>query len=94
MSAVTALLRFFPFLIFTKKVPKAIEYLGQVLPFALMGMLTVYCLKSVSFISAPYGIPEIISVATVAILHKLKHNTFLSIISGTVLYMLLVQFVF
>lgn len=94
MAAVTALIRFFPFLLFTKKVPKPVEYLGKVLPFALMGMLVVYCLKSVSFIKYPYGIPEAIAIATVALLHKWKHNTFLSIISGTVLYMVLVQVVF
>ena len=94
MAVVTALIRFFPFLLFTKKVPKPIEYLGKVLPFALMGMLVVYCLKSVSFIKYPYGIPEAIAIAAVALLHKWKHNTFLSIISGTVLYMVLVQVVF
>lgn len=94
MAVVTALIRFFPFLLFTKKVPKPVEYLGKVLPFALMGMLVVYCLKSVSFIKYPYGIPEAIAIAAVALLHKWKHNTFLSIISGTVLYMILVQVVF
>lgn len=94
MAVVTALIRFFPFILFTKKVPKPVEYLGKVLPFALMGMLVVYCLKGVSFIKYPYGIPEAISIATVALLHKWKHNTFLSIISGTVLYMVLVQVVF
>ena len=94
MAVVTALIRFFPILLFTKKVPKPIEYLGKVLPFALMGMLVVYCLKSVSFIKYPYGIPEAIAIAAVALLHKWKHNTFLSIISGTVLYMVLVQVVF
>ena len=59
-----------------------------------MGMLVVYCLKGVSFIKYPYGIPEAIAIAAVALLHKWKHNTFLSIISGTVLYMVLVQVVF
>ena len=94
MAVVTALIRFFPFILFTKKVPKPVEYLGKVLPFALMGMLVIYCLKGVSFIKYPYGIPEAIAIAAVALLHKWKHNTFLSIISGTVLYMVLVQVVF
>ena len=94
MAVVTALIRFFPFLLFTKKVPKPVEYLGKVLPFALMGLLVVYCLKGVSFIKYPYGIPEATAIAAVALLHKWKHNTFLSIISGTVLYMILVQVVF
>jgi len=95
-ALVTAGLRFFPFLIFgeNRKTPPVIAYLGQVLPFAIMGMLVVYCLKDVSFISAPFGIPEAIGCAVVAGLHVWKRNTLLSIGAGTVVYMLLVQFLF
>ena len=64
------------------------------LPFAIMGMLVVYCLRNISFSAIPFGIPEVISVALVVGLHVWKKNTLLSIISGTVCYMLLVQFVF
>jgi len=95
-AAVTAVLRFLPFLIFgeNKKTPAIVTYLGQVLPFAIMGMLVVYCLKDVSFTSAPFGIPEAIGCAAVAGLHIWKRSTLLSIGGGTVIYMLLVQFVF
>lgn len=95
-ALVTAALRFLPFLIFgeTRKTPPVITYLGQVLPFAIMGMLVVYCLKDMAFFAAPFGIPEIIGCATVAGLHIWKRNTLLSIGVGTVVYMLLVQFVF
>lgn len=95
-ALVTAGLRFFPFLIFgeNRKTPPVIAYLGQVLPFAIMGMLVIYCLKDVSFISAPFGIPEAIGCAAVAGLHVWKRNTLLSIGAGTVVYMLLVQFLF
>ena len=94
--AVTALLRFAPFLIFqeNRKTPALLEYLGKVLPYAIMGMLVVYCLKSVDLGAAPYGIPEFLGCAAVAALHVWKRNTLLSIGLGTVLYMLLVQFVF
>jgi branched-subunit amino acid transport protein AzlD len=91
---VTAATRFLPFLIFRKKTPPFVEYLGKVLPCAIMGMLVVYCLKDVSFLSAPYGIPEILGCAAVAVLHLWKRNTLLSIGVGTVFYMLLVQLVF
>ena len=93
---VTAGLRFFPFLIFgeNRKTPPVIAYLGQVLPFAIMGMLVVYCLKDVSFICAPFGIPEAIGYAVVAGLHVWKRTTLLSIGAGTVVYMLQVQFLF
>lgn len=95
-AAVTAALRFLPFLIFgeNKKTPAMVAYLGQVLPFAIMGMLVVYCLKDMSFAAAPFGIPEIIGCAAVALLHIWKRNTLLSIGGGTLCYMLLVQFVF
>ena len=93
-AAVTALIRFLPFLIFRKGTPKTILYLGEVLPFAVMGMLVVYCLKNTSFISAPYGAPEMLAILSVVILHKWKHNTLLSIAGGTICYMLLVQMVF
>ena len=95
-ALVTAGLRFLPFLIFgeNRKTPDIIAYLGQVLPFAIMGMLVVYCLKDISLLNAPFGIPEAIGCASVAGLHVWKRNTLLSIGAGTVIYMLLVQFVF
>lgn len=95
-ALVTAALRFLPFLIFgeNRKTPEIIAHLGQVLPFAIMGMLVVYCLKDVSFSAAPFGIPEAIGCAVVAGLHVWKRNTLLSIGAGTVCYMVLVQFLF
>ena len=71
-----------------------VTYLGRVLPAATMGLLVVYCLKGVSWASAPHGIPELLSVAVVAALHHWKGNVLLSIAGGTVLYMVLVQMVF
>lgn len=95
IALVTVLLRFLPFLVFrNKKTPEFITYLGKVLPFAIMGMLVVYCLKNTSFTSLPFGIPEIISVTLVVLLHLWKRNTLLSIIGGTACYMLLVQVIF
>lgn len=96
VALVTAGLRFLPFLIFgeNKTTPPLISYLGQVLPFAIMGMLVVYCLKDVSLTSGSFGIPEGIACAVVALLHIWKRNTLLSIGAGTVCYMLLVQLVF
>lgn len=95
-AAVTVILRFLPFLIFgeNRKTPPLITYLGQVLPFAIMGMLVVYCLKDVTFLTTPFGFPQLIGCAIVAGLHIWKRNTLLSIGIGTVCYMLLVQFVF
>lgn len=94
VSLVTIIIRFLPFVIFRKKTPQAVLYLGKVLPYAVMGMLVVYCLKQVSLFRFPYGIPEAVSILAVVVLHKWKHNTLLSILVGTVTYMLLVQLVF
>ena len=95
-ALVTMALRFLPFLIFgeNRKTPPIIAYLGQVLPYSIMGMLVVYCLKDIHLASAPFGIPEFIGCALVALLHIWKRNTLLSIGVGTVCYMLLVQFIF
>ena len=93
---VTIATRFLPFLIFgeKRKTPPIITYLGTVLPCAIMGMLVVYCLKDVSFVKNPFGIPELIACAVVAALHVWKRNSLLSIGGGTVCYMLLVQLIF
>lgn len=96
IALVTAGLRFLPFWIFgeNRKTPPLIAYLGQVLPYATMGMLVVYCLKGVDLTASPFGIPEFLGCAVVALLHIWKRSTLLSIGAGTVCYMLLVQFVF
>lgn len=85
-----------PFLIFPKgkEIPKTIQYLGKVLTPAIIGMLVVYCLRNTAIISAPHGIPELIAVVIVAVLHIWKRNNLLSIGVGTVLYMVLIQTVF
>ena len=95
-GAVTLLLRFLPFLIFNGKreTPPYIIYLGKVLPYAIMGMLVIYCLRGISFTAAANFLPELIACAVVVLAHVWKRNTLLSIISGTVCYMLLVQVVF
>lgn len=88
----TMLTRFLPFLIFPegKTPPSYITYLGTVLPYAVIGLLIVYCLKD-AFTNGYFAVPEIISILFIVILHKWKKNTLLSIGGGTVLYMFLVQ---
>ena len=96
IALVTAALRFLPFFIFrgNRQTPKYIEYLGKVLPYAIMGMLVVYCLKGVTFASLENWLPYLVATALVILVHLWKRNTLLSIISGTVCYMVLVQAVF
>lgn len=96
MAVFTALTRFLPFFAFPegRKRPKVITYLGTVLPYALIGMLVVYCFKSVSVFAYPYCIPELLAVVLVAVLHIWKRNTLISVFGGVIFYMVLVQCVF
>jgi len=96
VALVTIGLRFLPFVIFSgnKQTPPFVAYLGRVLPYAIMGMLVVYCLRNAHIAAAPHGLPEVISCALVILLHLWKRNTLISIVGGTACYMLLVQLVF
>jgi len=92
----TMITRFLPFLIFKglKANNSYLSYLGQVLPYSAIGLLVVYCLKSVNFKGPAYGNPEVVAIICIIILHNWKENTLLSIGAGTVIYMVLVQAVF
>lgn len=96
IALVTFFTRAIPFLVFSNynETPKYIVYLGKVLPPAVIGMLIVYCVKNVRITKIPYGVPEFISIAVVALLHVWKRNNLISILGGTCLYMFLVQVVF
>jgi len=96
IAAVTLFLRALPFLVFGRgrEAHPTVIYLGKVLPYAIIGMLVVYCLKGITFLQPPYGISELIAAAVVVLLHVWKRKTLLSIGVGTVCYMLLVQLVF
>ena len=92
----TQVTRWLPFLLFggKKELPKLVRYLGVVLPAAIMAVLVVYCLKGITPLAYPYGLPELLSVALVVVFHAWKGNTLLSIGAGTACYMVLVQAVF
>lgn len=96
IALVTSALRSLPFAVFNgnRKTPKIVEKLGRVLPYAIMGMLVVYCLKEVSFTDVSGSLPELIACAVVGGLYLWKRNTLLSVIGGTLCYMFLVQTVF
>ena len=94
-AACTFLERWLPWLLFGRRaVPKVVEYLGKILPMAVMVSLLVYCLRGMQFTSAGAWVPQVIAVGVTAGLHWWRRNTLLSIAAGTVCYMLLVQLVF
>ena len=94
MAIVTILLRALPFLLFRKKTPTYVSYLGRVLPPAIIGMLVIYCLKDITPSLSPFGLPELIAVACVVGMQVWKRSALISILSGTVVYMALIQMVF
>lgn len=92
----TVLTRALPFLLFpeNKEIPKYVKYLADILPYTIIGMLVVYCLKNISFTQSPHAVPEILSILLITILHIWKKNTLLSIGGGALFYMILVQYIF
>ena len=96
VAAGVQLTRWLPFWLFpeNKQPPPVIAFLARMLPAATMGLLVVYCLKGIAWATAPHGLPELLAVAAVALLHRWKGNVLLSIAGGTALYMVLVQIVF
>ena len=88
--------RWLPFIAFSgkKETPKFVQYLGRVLPPALMGLIVVYCFKNVPILTGNHGLPELIASAVVILTYEWKENLLLSVGGGTLVYMLLVQFVF
>ncbi|NCB42847.1 MAG: branched-chain amino acid transporter AzlD [Clostridia bacterium] len=85
--------RFAPFVLFPdgKKRPLVIDYLGKALPPAMMGLLVVYCLRNISVVSSPYGIPELVAIIATVGFHKWKSNALLSIATGTACYMFMMH---
>ena len=92
VALVTWGLRAAPFMLFgSRPLPKAMRYLGWALPPAIMTVLVIYCLRNIAFDAFPFGIPELAACALVALLQIVKRNMYLSIIAGTVCYMVLIR---
>ncbi len=95
-AAATMLTRFLPFFVFSEQrpTPAFVQYLGKVLPAAVFGMLVIYCLKDVEWVSGTHGLPECIGIMVTVVVHCWKRNMMLSMAVGTICYMVLVQYIF
>ncbi|MDI9519334.1 MAG: AzlD domain-containing protein [Bacillota bacterium] len=95
VSLITIFLRFLPFMLFKNgKLPKTIEKIGDSLPSTIMILLVIYCVKNINIFTYNYGLPELIAVSIVVLIHLYKRNMLLSIFLGTITYMFLIQYVF
>lgn len=90
----TQITRWTPFLLFRKRTPAVIAYLGSVLPSAIWGMLVVYCFRNGTLVPGSNGVPEIIaSLVTVALQFRTR-NMAAAIAGGTLCYMAMIQLFF
>lgn len=66
--------RFLPFLVFpeSKQPPRIIEYFGQVLSYAMTGLLVVYALRNTPILTGSHGLPELIACTVIVLLHVWK----------------------
>ena len=93
-SLTTVLLRAFPFIAFgrQKETPPLIRYLGSVISPAAIAMLIIYCMcahwQNTRVLG---GGAEIIAGIIVVALQMWKRNPLFSILTGTIVYMVLVQ---
>ena len=96
VAAATLSTRACTFLLFPpgRPTPLYISYLGRVLPCATMGLLIVYCVKTVTPLSFPHGLPELLAIGLTGLIQWFSKNTLASIVAGTVVYMVLIQSVF
>ncbi len=90
----TQITRWTPFLLFRKRTPELIRYLGALLPSAIWGMLVVYCFRNGPLVEGSNGIPEVLASAVTLALQAWKKNMSVSIAGGTLCYMAFVQFIF
>jgi len=96
-AVITFLLRAFPFMIFGggKQMPDKVKKVADLLPPAIMAVLTVYCVKGdLLTIQTGFNIASIgtvVALIVVVAFHLWKRNTLLSIGLGTVVYMVLIR---
>lgn len=89
-SLVIFLTRLLPFLLFSKKnPPRIIKFIEKYVPQMIIAVLVVYCFKDVEFAQSPYGLHFLISCAAVVVLHLTLKNSMISILGGTMLFIIL-----
>ena len=96
----TMVTRFLPFMVFHsgRRTPRAVTFLGRVLPASVFALLVIYCLRGVDF-SVLFGrnfwqsdaFAQLLSVLVTVLMHAWRRNMMWSIAAGTACYMTLVR---
>lgn len=96
VAAITFTIRMFPLFFFSHRdtIPKLVKDLGVLLPYSMMGLLVIYCLRSMHFNSFSGFVPLIAASLVTAGSYLWKRKSILSIVLGTAVYMFLIQQVF
>lgn len=92
-ALITFGLRALPFLEFSgsRKMPASLGRLGQALLSAIMAVLIVYCMKDIPSGDISAAVPKLLAAAVVFLTYKWKHQTLISILLGTISYMVLLH---
>ena len=92
-GGITILARFLPRIIFrNRELPGFIAYLGEKLPYSLMGLLLIFCIRGVDFTSSAEVLPLGLAFAGIILSFKFLKNFLVSIFLGTGIYMALIYF--
>lgn len=94
--AITFFIRMFPLFFFSNRdtIPKIVKDLGVLLPYSMMGLLIIYCLRSMRFDALAGFVPLTVASLVTAGSYLWKRKSILSIVLGTAVYMFLIQQVF
>lgn len=92
VSLCTFFTRGIPYLLFRNKdIPRTITYLSVVLPMSIMIILVIFSVRNIELTKYPFGAPELLGIALVALLQYFKKNLLVSILAGTIGYMILIR---
>ena len=93
VAIATFITRALPFVLFkSAQPPELLSTIEKELPPMILLLLVFYCLKDTQWFQFPYGVPELFTIIVIIVMHAWKRNVMLSILAGTCLYMLLVQY--
>ncbi|GHU71924.1 hypothetical protein FACS1894184_19310 [Clostridia bacterium] len=95
MAVCTLATRALPFALFGggRRTPKVVLYLGRTLPYAIIGMLIVYCLRGARPLVWPHALPEVVGLAVTAAAYLWSKRTLPAVLGGTAAYMIALRLI-